>query len=142
MIIKSVHVPVHFHFSVNDTVLVETGDVLGACIYDPPGDVVQLDIVGRIRNISRNGLFFGGLSLCGNNSVPSSVTFDPERVSVRRILHLYANIGNNVHTSSHYHGCVMIIEELLQINVLSFKSPILLHYQEEQQQLEQAVQEL
>ena len=82
------------NLTVNDTVPVNAGDVLGACISDPSGGVRQLDIVGRLRDGESGSsmlLRTDGVTGYTPDSVPSSVI--PSKLSGSRLLHLYANIG-------------------------------------------------
>ena len=81
------------NLTVNDTVPVNAGDVLGACVTDPSGVVRHLDIVGTHRDGERGSsmlLRTDGVG-CTPDSVPSSVI--PTKMSESRLLHLYANIG-------------------------------------------------
>ena len=81
------------NLTLNDTVPVNAGDVLGACISDPSGGVRQLDIVGRLIDGESHSsmLLRAGVTGCTPDSVPSSVI--PSKTSGSRLLHLYANIG-------------------------------------------------
>ena len=86
------------NFTVNDPVPVNTGDVLGACMFDRSVvNTQQLDIVGIDED--RSSRLLGDLnSGCSLDSLSPTVT-SPNRVFDNRLLHLYANIGNNI--SSH-----------------------------------------
>lgn len=77
------------NLTVNDPVSVEVGDVLGACISDPPGDIQELEVVGIVLN-SRVLLY--GVDGCTPNAVPSMVS-NPVTETTFRVLHLYSNIG-------------------------------------------------
>ena len=80
-------------FTVNDHVPVNTGDVLGACIFDPSGSTRQLDIVGN-ADAGTSMLLRDENNDCSSGSLLSTVT-PPDTVR-NRLLHLYANIGNNI----------------------------------------------
>ena len=85
------------NLTVNDPVPVNVGDVLGACISDPPGNVRQLDIVGKRQDgVGNLRMWRAGASDCTADSVPSSVIPQPE-MTQRNLLHLYANIGIFTH---------------------------------------------
>jgi hypothetical protein len=87
-----------FNISVNNFPI-ETGDIVGGCIYDPAGggSTRQLDIVGQnAAGYSLIQMNINDESHCSNNLLPSNV-FNSELSSINsRILHLYATItGNN-----------------------------------------------
>ena len=84
------------NLTVNDPVPVNAGDMLGACISDPPGNVQQLDIVGIRRDGANVRLLRAEASGCSADSVPSSVMPQAE-MTQRNLLHLYANIGIFTH---------------------------------------------
>ncbi len=81
-------------YSPSAVVDIQVGDVIGACIYDPPDvngrRVVQLDVVGRNAGPDQYAMSTGN-SGCGNSIVPSTVT------SLNRIdssvVHIYAEIS-------------------------------------------------
>ena len=86
----------------DSSLTVETGDVLGACIIDPPdnprGKRLELDIVSEVNGESL--LEMNSNSVC--TFMAQDISFDiPLSVQMRELsmrrsrrLHLYANIGN------------------------------------------------
>ena len=82
-------------FTVNDPVPVNIGDVLGACIFDPSGSTQQLDIVGNDVTQSST-LLRDENNDCSSGSLSPTVT--PPDMIGNMLLHLYANIGNNIPT--------------------------------------------
>ena len=95
-------------FTVNDPVPVNTGDVLGACIFDPSGNTLQLDIVGN-ADAGTSMLLRHENNGCSSGSLSPTVT-PPDTVG-NRLLHLYANIGNNIqpyYTIAFVNVCIYI----------------------------------
>ena len=82
-------------------VIIEEGDILGACVFNPQGQPRQLDIVGEVSGESL--LRKNGVNDCGDNNIPANVTVgsvgppsnrdQPFSLVASRRLHLYANIG-------------------------------------------------
>ena len=87
------------NLTVNDPVPVNAGDVLGACIFNPPeGNVQHLDIVGRRKDgVGIHRSWRAGATGCTADSVPSSVIPQRPETLERNLLHLYANIGIFTH---------------------------------------------
>ena len=74
-----------------DPVTVQAGDVIGACVFDPPDDnTLQNDIVGEIDDSNRYLMTTGTIG-CGDAAVPSTVNSLNRRDS--RVLHIHADIG-------------------------------------------------
>ena len=78
---------------------VQTGDLVGACIFDPedgsifgiiPFPRLQLDNVGTVNGESLMGM---SDSECTVETLPSSVETSDLSTSNNRRLHIYANIG-------------------------------------------------
>ena len=85
-------------YPLNESITIEAGDVLGACVFIPSGDsgIRELDIVGG-KGSSQGMLMRTPPSDCGLNALPSNVT--SLSASSNRVLHLHANItGNFIHT--------------------------------------------
>ena len=80
---------------IEDHVLVQTGDVVGACIFDPDNNGIfihsQIDVVGTANSYSLHEM--NDISECGDNALPSRVLVSDLRVQPSRILHVYAEIG-------------------------------------------------
>ena len=82
----------------NSLLTVQTGDILGACVFDPDGDNplvrrLPLDIVGEVSGESLLAMNTDG---CTRDDLPMSISAnDLSSVSSRR-MHLYANISKNV----------------------------------------------
>ena len=72
---------------------IEAGDIIGACIYDPPqSNRKQMDIVG-----DANGYSVMQMSVddqCGDNLMPSMISSSQLLNVGSRILHLYATISS------------------------------------------------
>ena len=82
-----------------DPVTVQAGDVIGACVFDPPDDdTLQNDVVGEIDDSNRY-LMTTGTNGCGDAAVPRNVNFLSTRNS--RVLHIYADIGK-LHVTTFY----------------------------------------
>ena len=83
-------------YSPSTVVDIQAGDVIGACIYDPPdvsginGCRVQLDVVGRNAG-SDQYIMSTGNSGCGNSAVPNTVTFLTRMDS--SVVHIHADIS-------------------------------------------------
>ena len=85
------------NFQAPSELQVQAGDMIGACVYDPPdGGVlnrrVQRDVVSENAGIDRY-LMVADNSGCGDFSVPSSVDMDSLSEMNSLILHISANIG-------------------------------------------------
>ena len=87
--------------TLDQPVSVLAGDVLGACVFNPPdsnGVTYRLDIVseGNNEDLVRTSTNPGIPTGCGANVVPGSFVVGPSgtgRTSGSRSLHLWANIG-------------------------------------------------
>ena len=80
-----------------DPLMVQNGDLIGACIYDPPNtggsfSGVELDIVGQNAPTDRF-LMMTDNSGCGDNTVPASVS--SLTMIDSRVLHIWANISKS-----------------------------------------------
>jgi hypothetical protein len=70
---------------------IQAGDIIGACVFDPPGgdiDLHELEIVGQV---SGESLLQADLD-CTIDNIPSIIQLDDLRVRNDRRLHIYANI--------------------------------------------------
>ena len=80
----------------DSSLTVEAGDVLGACIFDPPNGRRQLDIVGEGGEESL--LEMNDVVRCTNEGPNREIPLSVEKIQLSprssRRLHLYANIGN------------------------------------------------
>ena len=73
--------------------IVQAGDIIGACVFNPPGgERRQLDIVGGMDGLGES-LFEDDLT-CTVNEIPLSVQHSDLTRCDNRRLHIYANIGN------------------------------------------------
>ena len=82
------------NLTLEDPVTVQAGDVIGACVFDPPDDdTLQNDVVGEIDDSNRY-LMTSGTNGCGDAAVPSIVNSLEQRDS--RVLHIHAEIGTEV----------------------------------------------
>ncbi len=85
--------------SLTQPVSVAVGDVLGACLFDPPdSDGVaryRLDLVSRAsgEDLRRTDTHSSNPAGCSATSVPSSLSGSNSRDSTSRSLHLWAKIG-------------------------------------------------
>ena len=87
------------NLTLEDPVTVQAGDVIGACVFDPPGnDTLQNDIVGVIDDSNRY-LMTAGTNGCGDAAVPQNVSSLSTRNS--RVLHIHADIGK-LHVTTFY----------------------------------------
>ncbi len=78
-------------FDLANPVIVNPGDILGACIFDPTeSNIHQLDIV-RETNDNDEILLTAATTGCSSSSLPQTIS-DYTMVE-ERILHLYANIS-------------------------------------------------
>ena len=73
------------------------GDVLGACIFNPPDSFLSrrypLDIVSQVNGDEEFLLQLGTTAGCSRDTIPNNISIsDVVNISYRR-LHLYANIG-------------------------------------------------
>ncbi len=90
-------------FNLPQPVPMATGDVLGACVFDPPDDTTsgvttyRLDIVGRGsgENLVRTDTHSNSPAGCSATTVPSSFDGGAAGTSTSgsRSLHLWANVG-------------------------------------------------
>ena len=114
-------------FNLPQPVAMETGDVLGACVFDPPDSngvtTYRLDIVSRGNNedLVRTNTNPGVPTGCGANVVPSFFV-EGLGTSVSRSLHLWANIGKLSCTKSYG---LLTYRMMLHIpHVLSTEEPV------------------
>lgn len=89
-------------YSLEQTVQIQTGDIIGVCIYDPPDHQlsVQLDVVGDNAGSDRYVLE-GDNTGCGNSAAPMTVSSLVRQES--RVIHVYASVGkllSNMHSYS------------------------------------------
>ena len=83
-----------FNINVNDFTI-EAGDIMGGCVYDPPGGGRQLDIVGQ--NAAGYSLMqMSDVSQCTQNSLPLSISSSQLFILDSTILHVYASIIGTV----------------------------------------------
>ena len=73
-----------------DPVTVQAGDVIGACVFDPPGSIRQNDVVGVFDDSNRY-LMTTGINGCDDAAVPSTVNSLSTTNSC--VLHIHADIG-------------------------------------------------
>ena len=79
-------------FSVNNQIQIQADDMIGACIYNPPGLTRETFVVGEDAGADRY-LMTTSTSQCGDATVPSHVmTSSLSRVN-SHVLHIYAYIG-------------------------------------------------
>ena len=76
---------------------VEAGDVVGACIFNPPGSTRQLDLVGNANDYSLMEMSSNG---CRLTEIPSPISSNDLSVISRKILHIYTNITSKSKTDS------------------------------------------
>ena len=80
----------------DSSLTVQAGDVLGACVFDPPEGRRQLDIVGEGGRESL--LEMNDVARCKNEGQNREIPLSVEKIQLStrssRRLHLYANIGN------------------------------------------------
>ena len=86
-----------FDDSTDSPVMVQAGDIVGACVFRPPDfsdDVStrQLDVVGEINGESLQEM--SDVSGCSNDSIPSNIQTSDLSTRNSRRLHIYAIIGN------------------------------------------------
>ena len=82
---------------------VQAGDILGACVFDPDGDIVfenddilirlPLDVVGETSGESLLQMDTAG---CSRVDIPSDIPANQLSILNSRSLHIYANIGELV----------------------------------------------
>ena len=79
---------------------IQVGDILGACIFDPDGDIVVNDIDILIRlpldvvgEASGESLLQMGTAGCSREDIPSDIPANQLSTLNSRRLHVYANIG-------------------------------------------------
>ena len=78
----------------NSPLVIQAGDMLGACVFDPDNipfvTRIPLDIVGEA---SGESLLQMGTSRCSTEAVPSDIPANQLSTINSRRLHIYANIG-------------------------------------------------
>ena len=72
------------------SIQIQAGDVIGACVYDPPGERKETFVVGQHAGTVRY-LMTASTSQCGDSTVPSHVS-SLSRVN-SLVLHISANIS-------------------------------------------------
>ncbi len=87
-------------YNPQQTIQIQAGDIIGACIYNPPnegglvGTRIQLDVVGQNAGNDSFLMSTDDNTECGNSAVPSSVS------NLNRadgfVLHVNANIGEPI----------------------------------------------
>ena len=86
-------------YPAGQTIQVQAGDMIGACIYDPPneggitGSRVQLDVVGQEAGSDRFLMSATDNSGCSNSAVPDSVSGLSRADSF--VMHIYASISKS-----------------------------------------------
>ena len=76
---------------------IQAGDILGACVFDPDGDIqvilstLPLHVVGEAG--SGESLMQMGTAGCSRQTLPSDIPANELTVINSRRLHIYANIG-------------------------------------------------
>ncbi len=84
-------------FQAGQILQVQAGDMLGACIYDPPNGFlsnrVQLDVVGQQAGSDQYLMSATDNSGCNNSAVPNFVSGLSRADSF--VLHVYASIGKS-----------------------------------------------
>ncbi len=82
-------------FQADQSIQVQAGDMIGACIYDPTDRFIrtQLDVVGREAGSDRFLMSATDNSGCNNSAVPNSVSGLTRADSF--VLHVYASIGKS-----------------------------------------------
>ena len=79
------------NLTLEDPVTVQAGDVIGACVFDPPDDdTLQNDVVGVIDD-SDSYLMTTGTNGCGDAAVPQRV--NSLSTTNSRVLHIHADVG-------------------------------------------------
>jgi hypothetical protein len=82
----------------NSPLTIQAGDILGACIFDPDGDIpfivtrLQLDVVGEASGAS---LLRMNTDECSRQDIPSDIPANQLSTLASRRLHIYANIGSS-----------------------------------------------
>jgi hypothetical protein len=78
--------------------IVQAGDLLGACVFDPVEDTNydrrQLDVVGETE-MDGESLLGMSTSGCTTDALPSNIPISQLSMVSSRRLHIYANISNN-----------------------------------------------
>ena len=83
-------------------ITVEEGDMLGACVFKPPGmGTHELKIVGKGSTDSLMKLHGMHQKVCSTNSISATIQMTRLRSESSRQLHLHANIGIYTHTHIH-----------------------------------------
>ena len=82
----------------DSTVMVQTGDIVGACVFRPPDfdenvSSRQLDVVGETNGESLEEM--SDVSGCDRDAIPSNIQTSDLSTRNSRRLHIYANIGNH-----------------------------------------------
>ena len=89
---------------------IQAGDILGACVFDPDGDIVAddiellirlpLDVVGEVGGES---LLQMNADECSRENIPSDIPANQLSTLNSRRLYVYANIGKLYHHTVHLH---------------------------------------
>ena len=80
----------------NSPLTIQTGDILGACVFDPDGDIrfvltrLPLDVVGEASGGSLLQMSTAG---CSREDIPLDIPASQFSPATSRRLHIYANIG-------------------------------------------------
>ena len=88
----------------NSPVTIQAGDILGACVFDPSDERINIPLVGSTATVVRlpldvvgevNGesLLQIGTDGCSRTSIPSDISTNQLSTINSRRLHIYANIG-------------------------------------------------
>ena len=83
-----------YNDSLDTPLTVQSGDIVGACIFRPPDGSSfsrrQLNIIGDVHGETLLGVDDSG---CTMDGIPSNISASHLSVETSRRLHLYANIG-------------------------------------------------
>ena len=83
---------------------IQAGDIVGACIFDPPDEngrnVIQLDVVGDSDD-EDNFLMSTGNSGCDNSAIPSTVSKNSLNMRESIVLHIHADISKLLMNTIH-----------------------------------------
>ena len=80
----------------NSPLTIQAGDILGACVFDPDGDIpfivtrLPLDVVGEVSGGSLLQMSTAG---CSRQDIPPDIPANQLSTLASRRLHIYANIG-------------------------------------------------
>jgi hypothetical protein len=88
----------------NSSLTIQAGDILGACVFDPNDDRINIPLVGSMVIVARlpldvvgevNGesLLQMGTDGCSRTNIPSDISTSQLSTANSRRLHIYANIG-------------------------------------------------